>query len=129
MVALIPGGLTAYQKASATTAQAQIIQAVTSDVELTGIANITVPVTNYYFFDDEGVLLTNGPSTSPTPPSGMSPVYTAAVGITALGTATAPASATTLLAPLSPTAADNVSIAITGKSQFVTNNFATIIAY
>ncbi len=119
IVALIPGGLVAYQQASSSTAQAQIIQNVTTQLELIGIANLPA-TTNYYFNADGSQVLLTDPTL----------LYTAAVTISAEGTGAAPGTSPVVLTALSASVADKINILVTSKSQALqTNNFSTVIAY
>jgi uncharacterized protein (TIGR02598 family) len=118
MVALIPRGLTAYQQAGASTADAQIIQSVLSQIEETGIANIPTPfTTTNYYFTDQGVQTNQANA-----------IYSAAVSFSYLGSGGA-GKTPALLDSLSSSAAYKVNINIQGKSQFQTNTFSTYIAY
>jgi uncharacterized protein (TIGR02598 family) len=83
MLTLLPAGMLNYQKAQNTTAFAQIVQNVTSDVELIGLTNLLAatspnppaPITNY--FDDQG---------SPVTATDPLQVYTAIASFRFLGT-------------------------------------------
>jgi len=118
MAGLIPQGLSAYRQAGTSTAEAQIIQNVTTQIELTGIANITVPSTTNFYFSDEG-LQTNQAGA----------LYTAKVAFSSVGTSATPPPSSPLLGGLTAAALDKVTIAISSKALSQTNTFSTFIAY
>ncbi len=111
IVTLVPAGLKNYQQASNTTAYAQIVQNITTEVQLmilTGAA--LTPFTTYY--DIQGTTQTAGNPTI---------IFSARA---TFGTV----NKNDILTALSPSTATEVQIQITSKSQpYLTNYFSTIV--
>ena len=113
MLALMPAGLINYQRAQDSTIFAQIVQNVTSNVQLTGLANINFTSTNYYF-DDHGCPLTTQAGA----------IYTAHVNLSALN------SSGNTLNNLGQPAGMKMGVYVTvAGSTTTTNYFSTILSY